>query len=420
MRNRVVVTGMGVVSSNASNLEEFKDALIEGKSGIRHIQELQELGFRCEVGGIAKISENEHYEKYDLRRASNFIQLACVAGMEAWVNADLNIPDLDSSTVDWDTGIIIGTGYSGLDVVASKVVPLTNQHVNKRIGGYASINIMGSGPSAYLSSIIGAGNLCTGTSNACSSGTDAIIAGFNRIKYGEAKRMVVGGTEGYSPYHWAPLDSLRVLNSQMNHSPQFASRPMSDTASGFVPSSGAGVLVLENYDLAKKRGATIIAEIVGCCSNSGGHRNGGTSTYPNNEGVVKCLNSTIEMAAVNPKEIDLINAHLTATKADLNELNNWCKVLDNRDFPYVNATKSLIGHGLGASGAIECIATLLQMKHNFVHPSLNCEDINPEIEDLIPSNSIVRKTLHNTEINVAIKASFGFGDVNSAVVFKKV
>jgi 3-oxoacyl-[acyl-carrier-protein] synthase-1 len=419
MSHRVVITGMGVVSSNASNLEEFKDALVEGKSGIEHIQELQELGFRCEVGGIAKISENENFRTYDLDRASNYIQLACVAGMEAWENAGLTIPSKESTEVDWDTGILIGTGLSGIDIIGSKVVPLTNEKAVKRIGGYAIINIMGSGSSANLSSILGTGNLSSGSSNACSSGTDAIVAGYNRIKYGDAQRMLVGGSEGYSPYHWASMDSLRVFNSKMNHAPERASRPMSETAGGFTPSSGAGILVLENRELALKRGATILAEITGGLSNSGGHRNGGTFTYPNSEGVVRCIKTTMDMAGLLPDDVDLINGHLTATKGDLSEISNWRQVFNTDKFPMVNATKSLVGHSTGSSGAIECIATILQMRDSFVHPSLNCEDLNPEIGKLIPSNSIVTKTLHNVPINVAIKASFGFGDVNSALIFQK-
>lgn len=421
MNNRVVITGLGVVAPNATNLESFKSVLYNGISGIQHIPELEAQGFRCQIGGIAIPPEETRsfYTDHSVHKASNFIKLACAAGVEAWENAGLEIPESDSTEVLWDTGVIFGAGSPGVDFLAEKVVPLTNAQQSRRIGGYGILNTIVSGPSIWLSSILGLGNISVGNSMACSTGVDAIIEGYYRIASGRAKRMVVGSTEGYSPYYWASFDAMRVMNSAMNHDPQRASRPMSATANGLVPSSGAGALILESLESALERNAPILAEIKGGVSNNGGQRNGGTATFPSKDGVLRCLNETIELSGVAPENIDLINAHLTSTKGDPYEIRNWASIFNQDHFPIINTTKSIIGHALVGAGSIECVASILQMRDGFVHPSLNCEDLHPEIEAIVPEASIVREKALDREINTVIKASFGFGDVNSAILFEK-
>jgi 3-oxoacyl-(acyl-carrier-protein) synthase len=413
---------MGCVASNAFNIAAFKSALYHGISGIEKHPELKEYNFRCQVAGIAKLPPKTHLE-LEARRLStksDFVQLSCTAAIEAWENAGLQVPDSDSEEVDWDTGIIIGTSAPGTDIVGSKIVPLTNANTVKRIGGFGALNIMGSAPSNLLSSILSAGNACYGNSVACATGTNAIIEGFQRIQLGHAKRMVVGGVEGYSSYMWASLDAMRVMTSANNDNPKAASRPMSANAAGFVPASGAGILVLEELNTALERNAPIVAEIVGGYMNTGGQRNGGTLTFPSSEGLIRCIEGALKQANIKPEQIDSINGHLTGTKADVVEIRNWAKVFKGVDFPTINATKSLIGHTIGAAGAIESIASLLQMQHNFIHPSLNCEDLHPDILDLIPENKIVRTTRTDVDLNTIIKSSFGFGDVNSTVIYKRL
>ena len=194
---------------------------------------------------------------------------------------------------------------------------------------------------------------------------------------------------------------------------------MSATAGGFVPGSGGAMLVLEELETALARGARIYAEIIGGYVNCGGQRMGGSMTAPNPEGVKRCIRGAVGDAGINPAEVDAINGHLTATYADPYEVRNWAEALDRNteNLPYIQSTKSLIGHCLGAAGAIECAAAVLQIYKGFLHPSINCEDVHPDIEKY--AQKIPQKCLEFPELKIIAKAGFGFGDVNSCIIFKK-
>lgn len=420
---RVVITGMGAVLPGAGNVPGLLEMLREGRSGIEYQPELEALNFACRVGGKAVFDPDQvgdYFHYYNLDQTSSFIQLACVAGVEAWLSSGLSLLPPEDTGVDWDTGIMIGTGIGGIDAIGGKVVPLTDAGKVKRIGSVATQNTMPSGPAAHLSMLVGAGNQCTANSSACCTGTEAILDSYYRIRMGLATRMLAGGSEGYSPYFWAGFDSLRAMNSKSNEHPEAASRPMSESARGFVPGSGAGVLLLESLKSARERKAPIYGEVLGGSLNCGAQRNGGSMTFPNPEGVIRCIRESMKQAGVSAKEIQLISGHLTGTKADPLEIRNWVAALGEEiPFPKINAPKSLFGHCLGAAGAVEAVATLLQIQYGFVHASLNCEDVHPEIAALIPAESIPHQMLPKPDLKVAINASFGFGDVNSCVIFKK-
>ena len=231
--------------------------------------------------------------------------------------------------------------------------------------------------------------------------------------------MLAGGSEGASKYVWAGFDAMKVLNRTRNAAPEAASRPMSASAAGFVPGAGAGVLLLESLDSATRRGARIYAEVLGGHVNCGGQRNGGSMTAPNPEGVRRCIRAALTMARVQPSAIDAINGHLTATFADAHEVANWAAALElpPERMPLLHATKSLIGHALGAAGGIECVASVLELHHGFVHGSLNCEDLHPA---LMPyAARVVHQTVRPDRLDVLAKASFGFGDVNGCVIFRR-
>ena len=195
---------------------------------------------------------------------------------------------------------------------------------------------------------------------------------------------------------------------------------MSGSASGFVPGSGAGALILENLEDALARGANIYAEVIGGSVNSGGQRGEGTMTAPNSIAVQKCITDALRNANITSNEIDAINGHLTATSKDSLEIKNWTEALQRKgaDFPYINSLKSMVGHCLSAAGSIESVASVLQIHHQFIFPNLNCDDVHPEIKELINMSRIPLKYIA-AELNTIIKASFGFGDVNGCVVFKK-
>jgi 3-oxoacyl-(acyl-carrier-protein) synthase len=244
--------------------------------------------------------------------------------------------------------------------------------------------------------------------------------GYERIKSSEATRMLCGSTSDGGPYIWAGFDAMKVCTYKYNHEPVRGSRPMSATASGFVPACGAGALVLESLEAALERGAPIYAELLGGHINSGGQRGGGSMTAPNSAAVQRCIQKALESAGVRASDIDLISGHLTATAKDPVEIENWSAAMGLRgtEFPLINSLKSHTGHCLSASGSIESIAAILQMQGGFVFPNRNCEDLHPDIEALVSADRIPRE-LRYQELNVVAKASFGFGDVNACIVFKK-
>jgi 3-oxoacyl-(acyl-carrier-protein) synthase len=423
MRNRVVVTGMGVVAPNAPHgLDNFEQALREGRSGIRFIPSLKELNFACQVGGIPQDFENvrkQYFNEERLLSINECIGYASVAAIDAWRDAGFIIPDTEDERVDWDTGAIIGSGIVGIDTIAEKLIPTVSKGKVRRLGSVIVEQVMNSGAGARIAEILALGNKVTSNSSACSTGTEAIIDAMWRIRTGLAKRMLAGGAEGSSPYIWAGFDSMRVITRKGNDSPEEASRPMSATASGFVPGAGAGVLMLEDLQSARQRGVRIYAEILGGTVNCGGHRSGGSMTAPNPKAVQDCIRNTISDAKITAKEIDAISGHLTATFADPVEIINWSRALGrgHEDFPYVNSTKSMIGHCLGATGAIESVAVILQLNKGFLHPSINCEDVHPEIAPF--AEKIPHSLMEYPELKTIIKACFGFGDVNSCLIFRK-
>jgi 3-oxoacyl-(acyl-carrier-protein) synthase len=393
VRRRVVITGIGVVAPNAVGLEAYERALREGISGIRHIPLLDELNFGCTVAGVPPdVDEiaSRYFDEDELLAMNSSHRFGCIAAVDAWTDAGYERPDRqDDDALDWDVGTILGTGIGGLDTTGEKLVPLVDAGRVRRLGSTMVEQIMGSGVSARVAGLLALGNQVTSNSSACSTGTEAIIEGYQRIRAGLAKRMLCGGSEGSSHYIWAGFDSMRVLCRKFNDEPEKASRPMSASAGGFVPGSGAGILHLESLDSAQARGARIHAEVLGGAINCGGHRNGGSMTAPNPVGVQRCIRQTIEDAGVDPGEIDAINGHLTATGADPREVDSWAKALERspENFPPIVSTKSMIGHGLGAAGGMESVACILMLTGGFVHPSLNCEDVHPEIEayaDSIP------------------------------------
>lgn len=422
MRTRIVVTGMGVAAPNGNGLQEYEDALRAGRSGIRHIPELAELGFGCQVGGIPQDFDRirkDYFDHEKLMSINDNIGYASVSAVDAWRDAGFALPDSDDDRVDWDTGVIVGSGIGGMDTIAKSVVPMVNEGRVRRMGSRIVEQVMNSGTSARIGGLLGLGNQVTSNSSACSTGNEAIIDAMLRIRHGLAKRMLAGGSEGASPYTWSGFDAMRVICRKYNDAPEKASRPMSATASGFVPSSGGAVLVLEDLETALARGARIYAEILGGYVNCGGQRMGGSMTAPNPEGVNRCIRGALADADISPQAVDAVNGHLTATYADPMEVKNWAKALERtpETFPYINATKSLIGHSLGAAGAIECTAVVLQLYKGFLHPSVNCEDVHPDIE--IYSHRIPRECLTMPDMKIIAKAGFGFGDVNSCLIFRK-
>ncbi|HPK72755.1 MAG TPA: beta-ketoacyl-[acyl-carrier-protein] synthase family protein [Vicinamibacterales bacterium] len=419
MAERVVVTGMGIVAANAHGLDAFERALREGRSGIRFQPQLAELGFGCQVAGVPEIGEEtkrQYLSEDALRAANTSMTYATIAAIDCWRDAGFELPG-DGDAVDWDAGAIIGTGIGGVDTVGGYVVPLVDAGKVRRLGSRVVEQTMASSVSALVGGLLALGGQVTTNSSACTTGTEAIVDAFHRIRDGRAVRVMAGGAEGSSHYIWAGFDAMRVLARQSNDRPEAASRPMSATAGGFVPSSGAGLLMVESLSSARARGARIHAEILGGHVNCGGQRGGGTMTAPNPEGARRCILAALAEAGIGPDAVDAINGHLTATMADPLEIATWQRALGRSPgrFPWINSTKSLVGHGLGAAGGIEAVACVLQLSRGFIHGSINCEDLHPALEPF--ASRIPHETIAASP-TVLAKASFGFGDVNGCLILK--
>ena len=421
MKRRVVITGLGVVAPNGVGLDAFTNAIKNGISGITHNKELERLQFSCQIAGTPEISEElklNYFTELELRNFnSTGILYGVIAGLDAWKDAGLEIENNENP--DWDSGTIFGTGTSGIEKFRESIYKIDALETRK-LGSTAVAQTMNSGVSAYLGGKLGLGNIVTTNSSACTTGTESILLAFDRIQSGNAKRILAGSTSDSGPYIWGGFDAMRVCTYKHNESPEKGSRPMSATASGFVPGSGAGALVLEDLESALARNAKIYCEVLGGNVNSGGQRGLGTMTAPNPIAVKKCIVDALNKANIKPNEIDLINGHLTATSKDSLEIQNWSEALNLKgiDFPYINSLKSMVGHCLSASGSIESVATVLQLNQNFIFPNSNCEDLNDRITDIIYITKIPQQLIEK-ELNIVVKASFGFGDVNGCVIFKK-
>lgn len=421
LKKRVVITGLGIVAPNGIGLDAFTHAIKNGISGIKFQPELERLKFSCQIAGTPEISEEmkrNYFNELELRSFnSSGILYGVIAAIDAWKDAGLTLEN--NNQPDWNSGTIFGTGTSGIETFREAIYKI-DDFQTRRLGSTVVAQTMASGISAYIGGKLGLGNQVSTNSSACTTGTESILLGLERIQNGKAKRMLVGSTSDSGPYIWGGFDAMRVCTFKHNDAPEKGSRPMSASASGFVPSSGAGALVIEELESALERGAKIYAEITGGHVNSGGQRGEGTMTAPNPIAVQKCIRAALENAAIHPNEIDAINGHLTATTKDTLEIENWTQALQRKgtNFPYINSLKSMIGHGLSASGSMESVATVLQIYEGFIFPNINCDDIHPNILELIGENSIPQQMIKKS-LNVVAKANFGFGDVNGCLIFKK-
>lgn len=422
MSERVVITGLGVCAPNGVGLPDFTHAMQNGKSGIRFHPQLKELNFGCQIAAEPLVKDNvvnQYFTPLQLRglNASGIVY-GVIAGIDAWKDAGLPISGKEAP--DWDSGVIFGTGILGVDKFRESIHLVDDKNV-RRLGSTAVLQTMASGISAYIGGIIGCGNQVTTNSSACTTGTEGLLMGYERITSGKARRMLVGSCSDSGPYIWGGFDAMRILPRTYNDNPSQACRPMSTTAAGFVPGSGAGALVLESLESAIERGATIYAEILGGAVNSGGQRGEGSMTAPNSEAVQRCIREAIHNSGIQKSDVDVINGHLTATSKDVLEITNWSEALERSgmDFPYVNSFKGLFGHCLAASGSIECVAAVLQFKNGQVFGNTNCEDLHPEIEQMAASVKVPKKTI-DYKPKILAKASFGFGDVNACIIFKAI
>lgn len=400
---RVVITGIGIVSSIGTNKEDVKNALFEGKSGIEHSEVFAEMGFRSHVHAPVDIDLKELIDRKLYRFMGDAAGYSYVAMKEAIEDAALT----EEQTSNIRTGLITGSGGASTEHTVIAADTMREKGI-RRVGPYAVTKTMGSTTSACLCTAYKIKGTSYSISSACATSAHCIGNAYELIQMGKQDMMFAGGAE---ELHWTQavlFDGMGALSSKYNDAPETASRPYDVTRDGFVIAGGGGILVLEELEHAKKRGAKIYAEIVGYGATSDGY----DMVQPSGEGAARCMKLATHDVTT---PIDYINAHGTSTPiGDTKEL-GAIKVAFPNKVPYISSTKSLTGHALGAAGVNEAIYTLLMQQNSFVSATANVKDIDPEAADL----PIVTKRMDNIELNTVMSNSFGFGGTNSSLVFRK-
>lgn len=405
MSRRVVITGMGIYSCIGTSLDEVKQSLYEGKSGIIYDEDRKEFGFRSALTGMVPRPDLKPYLNRRQRISiGEETEYAYMATIEALKNAKIEDSFFDENEV----GILYGN-----DSVSMAIIEATDIIREKKdttlIGSGAIFKSMNSTVTMNLSTIFRLRGINLTVSAACASGSHSIGLGFHLIKSGMQDMIICGGAQEINKYAMASFDGLGVFASN-EANPTKASRPFDAGRDGLVPSGGGATLILESYDSAVKRGAPIIAEVLGYGFSS----NGGHISTPNVEGPATAMKRALEQAGVNPSEIDYINAHATSTPVgDANEAKAIFEIFGESN-PPVSSTKSMTGHECWMAGASEVIYSTLMMQNSFVAPNINFEKGDEASEKL----NLVTSTL-NKKIDLFLSNSFGFGGTNSALVVKK-
>lgn len=402
---RVVVTGMGIVSSIGNTIPEVLDSLKAARPGISRAEDYVEYGFRCQVHGAPTLDPFSVLDRRTTRfmakgAAWNYIAMAEAIAMSGLEEKDIKNPR---------TGIVMGSGGpSTRAVVEAADITRTNKSP-RRIGPLAVPKAMSSTASATLATAFGILGVNYSISSACATSKHCIGNAYEQIQLGKQDIVFAGGHEDLDWSMSNLFDAMGAMSSNFNDTPQTASRAYDKDRDGFVIAGGAGVLVLEELEHARARGANILGEIVGYGATSDGF----DMVAPSGEGAVRCMKMALETVR---EKIDYINPHATSTPVgDKKEIEALREVFGNEDkCPPLSATKSLTGHSLGATGVQECIYSLLMMKHRFICESANIETLDPEFEDM----PILRQRRDDVDLGTVLSNSFGFGGTNATLVFR--
>lgn len=398
---RVVITGLGIVSSLGNNKDEVKSSLYNASSGISFDQSQKEMGFRSQVSGQINLNLEEAIERKFLRFMGDGASYNYIAMNEAIEDSGLNEDEISNNM----TGLIMGSGGPSTKSLL-RAFDITREKGPKKIGPTSVPKVMCSTNSATLSTYFKIKGINYSISSACSTSAHCIGNAYEIIQMGKQDRIFAGGGEELDWTLSALFDAMPALSSKYNNQPSKSSRAFDKHRDGFVIAGGGGVIVLEDLETAVKRSAKIYAEIVGYGATSDGH----DMVQPSGEGAERCM----MMAKKDIEKIDYINAHGTSTPVgDIAELKAIKKVFKN-DLPLISSTKSLSGHSLGAAGVHESIYTLLMMNNNFVSESANIDELDDEA---IGMNILTSR--HDEKIDTAMSNSFGFGGTNASLVFKR-
>lgn len=411
-KKRIVVTGLGVASCFGNEVETFYDALLSGKSGASLIDSFNTDDFATKFAcSIKNFDPGEYIDKKQARRVDASIAYAMVAGKKALESAKIDLKSLsECSPFDKKrAGVLIGSGMGGMDQFARGVESLLTSGP-KKVSPFFVPYILSNMGGALLAMDLGFMGPNYSISTACATGNNAIIAAAEHLRRGDADLMICGGTEAaVIPMGIAGFNACKALSTR-NDQPEKASRPWDQDRDGFVMGEGSGVLVLETLEHALKRGAPILAEYKGGGLSCDAYHI--TDPRPDGEGVAACIANALQDAGVTVAQVNYINAHATSTPVgDMAEINALKKVFSQPAKITMNATKSMIGHCLGAAGGMEAVATVMAIKTGKVHPTINLDNPTPGIDFHIPT------TATSLGIEVAISNSFGFGGHNATLVF---
>ena len=399
---RVVVTGLGIVSSIGNNAEEVVDSLREGRSGVVRCDEYSELGFRCHVHGSIKLDPADHIDRKQMRFMGNGAAYNFLAMQQAIADAGLEPDDISNPR----TGLVMGSGGPSTSNMVN-AIDLARSRGPKRVGPYMVPRVMSSTNSATLATAFGIKGLSYSISSACSTSAHCIGNARELIQHDRQDVVFAGGGE---ELHWTLtvlFDAMGALSSRFNDTPEVASRAYDVDRDGFVISGGGGVVVLEERERALARGAPVYAEIIGYGATS----DGVDMVQPSGEGAVRCMRMALEGVG---EPVTYINTHGTSTPiGDTRELAAISEVFGN-EVPAISSTKSLTGHSQGAAGVQELIYTLLMMKYGFIAASANIDTLDPEAACM----PIVRERRDDIGFSVALSNSFGFGGTNAVLAVR--
>ena len=400
---RAVITGLGAVSPIGVGINEINKSLLEGRSGISINSEYKEMGMKSEISGSINLNLSELIDRKLFRFMGETAAYSFLSAQEAIEDSGISEEIFNSDRV----GIIAGSGgaSSRSQVEAADIA---RERGIKRIGPYRVTQTMGSTVSACLATFLGIKGINYSISSACSTSAHCIGSAWEQIQLGKQDIVLAGGGEDE---HWtqsALFDAMGALSSKFNANPEEASRPFDKERDGFVIAAGGGIVILEELEHAKKRGAKIYGEIVGYSATSDGE----DMVAPSGSGAVNCMSKALQMSKLNT--VDYLNAHGTSTPAgDPTELNAIKKVFKEK--PIIGSTKSQTGHALGAAGVLECIYSTLMLKNKFIAESLNLSNPIDEAEDLALADKLIEKK----DFSSFMSNSFGFGGTNASIVVKE-
>jgi len=412
VKRRVAITGCGIISSIGNSYQEVVDSLKKGTNGVVKVDEWEELGLRSTVAGtirnIEGKKENSGIPKKNLACMSDSSLYCVLAARDAIEDAELDIKDLKDKSV----GCIVGTGITDVLAIYEGAKKLYSNRAH-RLNPYTVLLAMSSSASANIANVFPVGGRSYSISSACATSTHNIGHGFELIRGGALNTAIAGGGEEVNALITAAFCAMRLaLSTQYNDSPEKASRPYDVNRDGFVIGGGGGIVILEELEHARERGAKVYCEILGYAANSDGY----DMTLPEREGrqTGDCMRLAIEDAGINPASIDYINTHGTSTVAgDLAEIAAIRRVFQG-NIPFVSSTKSLGGHSLGAAGAHEVIHCIDMIEENFIAPSKNIQVLDPQFEDI----PIVREP-KEANLEIVMSNNFGFGGTNACIILGK-